>query len=135
MSILSRIFGICSTKPPADGGCWRVTGGNVEIDLSKARELDSRGGAIRLEGGGLPLRVLVMHGNDGEIYAYRNKCTHIGRRLDPLTGSPHIQCCSVNKSTWDYDGASISGPGREPLTRLPVERVDSRLIIGTSGGG
>ena len=134
MGILSRIFGICNTEPPADGGCWRVTGGKVEIDLSKARELDLPGGAIRLEGDGLPLRVLVVHGNDGAIYAYRNKCTHVGRCLDPLPGSPHIECCSVGKSTWDYEGASVSGPGKEPLTRLPVEKADSKLIIGTSGG-
>ena len=129
MGIFARIFGICRTKPPADNGCWRFTSDNLEIDLSRARELEPKGGAIRLEDGGLPLRVFVMHGDDGEFHAYHNKCSHAGRRLDPSADNSHVECCSVGKSTWDYQGKNVSGPGKQSLTSFPVHKEGEKLTV------
>jgi nitrite reductase/ring-hydroxylating ferredoxin subunit len=131
MSIWKRILGISSTKPPAEAGCWRYNTGTVEVDLSRARELARPGGAIRLEGSGLPTRLLVVHGEDGKYYALKNKCTHFGRRLDPLPGQPLIQCCSINKSTYDYTGEKVSGPAGGSVTLLPLEDKGGRLLIKT----
>jgi nitrite reductase/ring-hydroxylating ferredoxin subunit len=129
MGIFKRIFGICETRPPASKDCWRYADGKVEIELQSAPELAGKGGAIRLEGGGLPDRILVIHGNDGEYHAFINRCTHARRRIDPLEGTSEIRCCSVSKSTFDYSGKVISGAAKNPLPVLSVEVQDSRLIV------
>ena len=45
----------------------------------------------------LAVQVLIVHGEDGEYHALENKCTHAGRRLDPLPGRPEVECCSIGK--------------------------------------
>ena len=132
MGILSRIFGISKTQKPSDPGCWGFAGGRIEIDLSRAPELSQAGGALRLEGGGLPARVLVFQGDDGRHYALRNKCAHAGRRLDPLPGQPQVECCSVGKSRYDYSGTNLSGMAKGPVETFPVDLQNGRLIIQVS---
>ncbi|MBN2289244.1 MAG: Rieske 2Fe-2S domain-containing protein [Candidatus Glassbacteria bacterium] len=131
MEILKRILGICKTKRPANPDCWRYIKGRVEVDLGLAVELVSPGDAIRLEGGDLGKeRILVVCGESGTYHAYRNRCTHVGhRRIDTLPGESLLRCCSVSKSTYDYDGKVVSGPAGEPLTVLPAELGDGRLVI------
>ncbi|MEW5723852.1 MAG: Rieske 2Fe-2S domain-containing protein, partial [Thermodesulfobacteriota bacterium] len=109
MGLFSRLFGICKTRPPADPACWRLEEGQIEIDLAAAPELGRKGGAVRLEGSGLPERVLVFRGEDGGFYALSNRCTHMGRRLDPLPGSSQVECCSVSRSRYDYQGTRTAG--------------------------
>jgi nitrite reductase/ring-hydroxylating ferredoxin subunit len=125
-----RLFGIPATPKPRLPGCWSYADGRVLIDLEKAPELARPGGALRLEGGGLPIRVLVIHGQDGAFHAFHNRCTHFGhRRLDPVPGTATIQCCSVNKSTYAYDGPRLFGPAPGPATVLPVEMEGDRLVV------
>lgn len=126
---LRRIFGISLTKEPSDSDCWRLTNGQIEIDLARAPELKEKGTAIRLEKKGLKLRVLLVHGDDGRYYAFHNRCTHAGRRVDPLPGTSTVQCCSVGKSTWDYEGKLLSGSAKEPLPTFPVKVMDGEVII------
>ncbi len=96
-------------------------------------ELDTPGGAIRCEGNNLPKRVLVVRGEDGEYRAFHNRCTHLGhRRLDPVPGTDTVQCCSVNKSTYDSEGNKIFGPTPHPATRYPVKKEQENLIVSIS---
>jgi nitrite reductase/ring-hydroxylating ferredoxin subunit len=132
LGFLKQIFGICETTPPADPGCWQFADGTVELDLSRTPELAAAGAAVRLEGKSLPERLLLVHGEDGSFYAYVNRCTHGGRRIDPSTGHRQIRCCSVSKSIFDYAGQPVSGAAEKPLTTLPVTRVDNLLLIGTA---
>jgi hypothetical protein len=81
-SPLQRIFGIPATRPPRDPGCWVYSVGRVQIDLIRAPELRRPEGAVRLEGGELPLKLLVMRGDDGRFHAFHNRCGHGGRCLD-----------------------------------------------------
>ena len=129
MKIFKRIFGICETKPPANPDCWNHISGTLEIDLSKTPELREKGAAIRLEGTALPIRLLVVHNGDDQYYAFENRCTHYGRRLDPLPGQLLLQCCSVSKSTFDFSGSNIIGPGKGPIKSYPVERNGELLSI------
>ncbi len=129
MKILNRILGICQTKPPEDQACWRYSSGRVEIELSRARELKEMGSAIRLEGKGLPKRLLVVYGGDYKYHAFENKCSHYGRRLDPLPGKELIQCCSIGKSEFDYTGANVSGPGKGAIKPYPVEEQNGVLSV------
>ncbi|MEJ5357912.1 MAG: Rieske 2Fe-2S domain-containing protein [Desulfobacterales bacterium] len=128
-----RLFGIPATRRPSDPQAWRFAEGRIAIDLARAPELKSPGGALRLEGGRLPWRVLVVHGDDGAFHAFQNRCSHIGhRRLDPVPGTKTIQCCSVGRSTYTYDGEKIFGPSTGPIRTLAVVREGDRLIVSLS---
>lgn len=129
-SFLQRVLGAPATQKPAVADCWNYQEGQLIIDLQKAAELKTAGGALRVEGSSLPLRVLVVKGEDGEYRAYRNRCTHIGhRRLDPVPGTNTVQCCSINHSTFDCRGKKIDGPAPRPVKSFPVVEEQEKLII------
>ena len=129
MSIFTRLLGICKTKLPMDSGCWTVEGNKVTLELKRAPELAASDGALRLEGKGLPFRVLVVRGKVGGFYAYRNKCSHMGRRLDPVPGGNQLECCSVSRSTFNLDGRAVHGPAKEHVGVLALEEQGKTLII------
>lgn len=125
-----RIFGVPATPRPRDTQCWSFSGGKITIDLNRATELKKPGGALRLEGKGLPGRVLVVQGDDGAFHAVNNRCTHIGhRRLDPVPGTGTVQCCSVGKSTYTYDGRKVFGPAPSSIDIFEVEWNGEHLIV------
>ena len=129
-NIFQRIFGIPATPKPTHPDCWRFADGRLTVDLAKAPELSQPGGALRIEGGHLPFRVLVTVDESGRYHAFHNRCTHLGhRRLDPVPGTGTVQCCSVNKSTYDMTGTKIYGPTPEPIRTFPVETAEGRLVI------
>lgn len=133
-SLFQRILGVPATKAPGQAGCWNFADGQLTITLDAAPELQLPGGAIRLEGGNLPVRVLVVYGEDGQYRAYHNRCTHVGhRRLDPVPGTNTVQCCSINKSTFDCGGTKIYGPASQPIKCFPVEQENNKLIVFISG--
>jgi nitrite reductase/ring-hydroxylating ferredoxin subunit len=132
-SFFQRLLGLPATAKPANDDCWNYTEGKLTIDLNQAAELKVPGGGMRLEGKNLPKRILVVCGEDGEYRAFHNRCTHLGhRRLDPVPGTNTVQCCSINKSTYDSGGNKIFGPAPRPVTRFPVEKVQEKLVISIS---
>jgi len=131
-SFWQRLFGICATPAPRDPHCWSVAGATVTIDLDKAPELGTVGGAIRLEGGGLAKRVLVIRAPDGAFHAFANHCTHMGRRLDPVPGTATVQCCSIGKSTFDLNGKRQAGSAGKDIIVYPLSRTANRLTIETA---
>lgn len=128
-NIFQRILGICATKQPSDEDCWMFENGKIIVDLARAPELGRRNGAIRLEKKNLPERVLVIQGDDGEYYAFKNRCTHGKRRLDPMPAIQQVQCCSIGKSTFDYGGKKISGPAKEDIDTYIMTVEDGKLLI------
>ena len=92
-------------------------------------ELVNKGSAVRLDGKGLGVSVLVVHGDDGEFHAFENRCTHGKRALDPVPGTETVQCCSVGTSTFNYDGSLIEGPAKGPLTVYKVDRAGETLSV------
>jgi len=129
MKLLKRILGISETRPPADDACWEYADREIRLDLKRARELDRPGSAVRLEGKGLPVRTLVVHGRDGTFHAFANRCSHMGRRIDILPGTDRIECCSVSKSTFDYGGQPLGGAARKPLRAFSVTAAGHTLTI------
>lgn len=121
MKLIKRILGICETRQPSDAESWRYENGRITARFSRLPELGRPGGAVRLEGGGLPRRILLVHGMDGQFRAFANRCTHMGRRLDPLPGKDRIECCSVSKSTFTYEGEPVSGAAKAPIETFLVE--------------
>jgi len=129
MGIFKKIFGICETKPPVDNSAWSVVGNAVTLDLGRLPELAKAGGAVRLEGNGLSARIFVMKGDNGEFYVYENRCTHMGRRLDPGERDGTVKCCSVSGSVFDLNGNPVGGAAKKPVTMFPVSLDGNQLRI------
>jgi len=127
-TFFQRLLGRCATSPPEDETCWSHDDGKIVVDLSRAPELDPVHGAIRLEKHGLPERILLIHTDSGYL-ALRNRCTHAGRRLDPMPGAQRVQCCSVSRSTFDYQGQKVSGAARKPIVTYPAIVDDGKVVI------
>jgi len=129
MDFIKRIFGICETKQPGDPGCWKYSNRRVEIEWARVPELQKPSGAIRLEGRGLPERILVIFGIDGQFHVFRNRCSYDGRRLDPVPGTTTVRCCALSQSTFDYTGKAISGPAKESLRTYKIKSKKCKIII------
>jgi nitrite reductase/ring-hydroxylating ferredoxin subunit len=127
-SFFQRVLGRPATELPENNEFWSVSDGKITLDLSKAPALSNPAGAVRLEGN-LPAKVLVVHGEDGQYRAYENKCTHMGRHVDPVPGTETVQCCSMNAATFDQDGNKIAGPAKKPLKTYPVKTEGGKLVI------
>ncbi len=128
-NIVKRCLGIPATSRPGDPDCWSYSDGKLTVDLKKAPELETLGGAIRLEGGNLPERILVVSGEDEKLRVFRNRCSHLGhRRLDPVPGTGTVQCCSVNKSTYDLKGKKVYGPAPDPIVSYPSFLEGDKLV-------
>jgi nitrite reductase/ring-hydroxylating ferredoxin subunit len=129
-SIWQRLFGISATDKPQDEGGWHYASGQLTISLDRVPELTRKGSAVRFEGKRLPVRVLVVFGEEGQYQAFQNRCTHLGhRRLDYVPGTETVQCCSVNKSTYTFDGGKIHGPAPHPIPTYPVAVGEGELRI------
>jgi len=129
-SIWQRIFGISATSKPQNPDGWEYISGELTILLEQIPELTHPGTAVRFEGNNLPKRVLVVYGEDKQYRAFQNRCTHLGhRRLDYVPGTETVQCCSVNKSTYTFDGEKIHGPNPRPVDTYPVEIDGDKLRI------
>lgn len=129
MKWLKRIFGISATALPGNAGGWKFEDGAIRLDLEQMPEIGHPGSAVRLEGKGLPVRVLVVHGQDGRFHALANRCTHMGRRIDMLPGTDRIECCSISKSTYDYSGQPLGGAAKKPLRVFTVTASGTELTI------
>jgi nitrite reductase/ring-hydroxylating ferredoxin subunit len=129
-NLFQRVLGIPATSRPVDAECWSYSGGRLVIDLNRAAELKREGGALRLEGGSLPCRLLVIHGSNDEYRAVENRCSHLGhRRLDPVPGTATVQCCSVGKSTYGHDGRKIYGPAPRGIRTYPTHLDGDNLTV------
>lgn len=123
------VLGICQTEP-LDPGLWQVDGSNARISIEKVPQLQQIDGAVYLKGKGLQYPVLVVRAEGDRYLAFANRCTHIGhRKLDPVPGQSTLRCCSVNHSTYDYEGKRISGPAKKDLETYLVELQDGDLIV------
>ena len=127
-TIFQRILGRPATSLPGNNDFWSVSNGKITVDLNKTSDLAKPGDAVRLEGQ-LPNHVLVVHGENGRFHAYANKCTHMGRRVDPVPGTETVQCCSINCATFDLEGNKIDGPAKRPLTTYTLQAEKDKLII------
>lgn len=128
-NIFQRVLGICATKPPSNPNCWTFEDRTLTVNLSLAPELAQCNEAIRIEGKNLPERVLLIKGENGQYHAFENRCTHGKRRLDPIPETSQVQCCSIGKSIFDYDGKRLSGSAKDDIKTYPVEVQGDKILI------
>ena len=129
LGFIDRLIGKPLTETPIIEGAWSFTSGKLTLDLTKLPEIESLGSAVRIEGDVLPDPVLVVLGDDGNYYSFLNACSHAGRMIDPVAGSMTLECCSLSKSTYDYEGKVLSGPADEALQSFPLSIDGNQLII------
>lgn len=128
MDLLKALGGVCRTRP-LDPTLWDLQGDRVTVDLSNSPELAAAGGAVYLAGKGLPSAVLVARKPDSGFVCVENRCTHMGRKLDPEPDGKTLRCCSVSHSTFDYDGNKITGPAKGPVRVYNCRETDGKLVI------
>jgi len=114
---------------PAVPGGWTFDDGKNVVDLARVPELSSGNKAVRFEAKTLPECVLIIQGDDGQYYAFQNRCTHGKRRLDPMPGMQQVQCCRIGKSIYDYNGKIISGSAKDDIRTSPVIADNGKLVI------
>jgi len=125
---LRAIMGICET-PPLEGELWTPEGNQVTITFGGGAARIPVGSAARLEGKGLVASILIVHAGGDDYLAFENRCTHGGRRLDPVEGEAELRCCSVNHSRFDYAGNKLSGPAKGLLKKYAVEKRGEELMV------
>lgn len=132
-NVIKRLFCASVTPMVSDPGSLTFAPDSITIDLDRAPELAAEGGALRLEGDEVPDRIIVVHGIDDRYYAYGNHCACGGFRIDPVPGERKIRCCTLGRSTFDYEGNRISGSAKDPLTTYPVVCEGSTVRIDLAG--
>jgi cytochrome b6-f complex iron-sulfur subunit len=128
VEFFKAVAGICRTNPLGDH-LWEFDGNRATVKIDQVAELQSPGGAVFLQGKGLKQPVLIVRGNEGGFHAFANRCTHMGRKLDPVPGEPVLRCCSVSHSTFDYHGQKLTGPAKGPVTVYHSEVQEGGLVI------
>jgi nitrite reductase/ring-hydroxylating ferredoxin subunit len=128
MDIFKALAGICETQPMGINH-WELQGNRVVVRVGDVPELQRAGAAVYLHGKGLDTSILIVRGNDDNYHCFPNRCTHMGRRLDPVKGKPAIRCCSVMHSTFDYQGSNLSGPARKPIQAYDSHVKNGELVI------
>jgi cytochrome b6-f complex iron-sulfur subunit len=128
IDFLKSLAGICRTQPLSPD-MWDLHGSKITIDLNNAPELGNPGGAVLLQGKGLRVPVLVVRTPDRGYLCIENRCTHMGRKLDPEPDGQTLRCCSVNHSTFDYQGNKLTGPAKGPIPVYRYEEDHGSLII------
>jgi len=125
---LKALAGICETRPLSPRH-WELQGNRATVRIKDVPELQRPGGAVYLQGEGLEAPVLIVLGDDGNYQCFSNRCTHMGRRLDPVKGKPLIRCCSVMHSTFDRGGSNLSGPAKKPILAYSSHVENDELVI------
>lgn len=126
---VDSLKGVPKTQLPMIENAWSISDGTLSLDLAKLPELEDLGGAVRIEGESLTDPILVVLGDDGEYYAFKNACTHAGRMIDPVAGSMTLECCSLSSSSYDYQGNVLSGPAEGALSSYPLTLEGDQLKI------
>ena len=124
---IKALLGRCESRPLARD-LWSIENSTVKVKLGQVPELTQSGGAVFLEGQELEAPILLVRNGDNYL-AFSNKCTHGGRKLDPVPEKSMLRCCSVGHSTYDYEGKKISGPAKGHLTRYGAEVAEGELIV------
>lgn len=128
IGFFKALLGICETKP-LDPALWSVDAETVKLKVVQKPDVLPKGGGIYVQGRGLKIPLLVIHTQDDDYLAFTNSCPHGHRKIDHVTDSRILKCCSVNHSTFDYDGKRLSGPAKDALVRHAVSIDGADLVV------
>ena len=127
LGFFKAILRKCETRL-LDHDLWKIDGNKVKVKIDQVPELAQDGGAVYVDGRELEAPILLLRAGDRYL-AFANKCTHLGRKLDPVPEKSMLRCCSVMHSTFDYEGKKISGPAKGSVTRHDTEVAGGELTV------
>jgi cytochrome b6-f complex iron-sulfur subunit len=128
LDFLKSVAGICETSRLGEQ-LWQTEGTTVRVRVDEAMELQEPLGAVYLKGKGLKRPILIVRDQEGELRCFLNRCTHAGRKLDPVPGEAALRCCSISHSTFDLDGRKLGGPAKGPIRVLQSDLSNGELVI------
>ena len=114
------------------------------MEVLVCREEELRGGVVRTarlgqDADGLPVMVLLLRDENGDIVAYRNLCRHLPVPLDGGTGDllsedgAHLICGTHGATYRLHDGYCVQGPCEGlALQTLYVRERDGDLFVSDS---
>lgn len=125
---VKSLLGLCRTTR-LDPDLWHLQGSTIRVQVGAIPELQNNSTAVYLEGNGLEDPVLIIHRGEGRYLAFSDRCTHMGRKIDPVPGQEILRCCSVSHSVYDFQGKVLAGPAKEPLTVYPTTLDSGELVV------
>jgi cytochrome b6-f complex iron-sulfur subunit len=128
MDFIKSLAGICRTKP-LEPRYWETDGSSVTVRLDDITELGQPGDAVYLTGRDLQVPILIVRTHDEGFVCVENRCTHMGRKLDPQADGRTLRCCSVSHSKFDYSGNKLSGPAKGPVKVYSSQVNNGKLVI------
>ena len=106
-----------------------------EICASETLAEGGKGVRFTVERNGETLPAFAIR-HDGRVYAYLNRCAHLGTELDWLEGeffdaSGLYLICATHGATFEPDsGYCVSGPcKREALQSLSIEEMSGKVYL------
>lgn len=82
---------------------------------------------FQLEGTRAPF--MIIHTNNGEFYAYEQRCTHLACAVYYSREEDHIECPCHHGAFDARTGLVLKGPPPRPLRRLEVLRNGEELYV------
>lgn len=96
------------------------------IEVCKLSELP-KGFGRNFRFGSTP--ALVIHGEDGQLHAFKAICTHLGCTVQFREDMKDIYCACHGGQYDATTGKNTAGPPPKPLAPLKAEVVDGKIIV------
>ena len=73
-------------------------------------------------------KILVVHRDDGSLFAVSSVCTHMGCDVEYDKKLGHL-LCPCHGSQYSLGGDNIKGPAKKPLKRYSISTENGRVVI------
>lgn len=132
-------FGMVAAAASACGGCGlfgarrpdavvEQTQGAIRLSEEQSSTLLGSEGSLLVQPENAAGKILVVHRDDGSLYAVNAACTHAGCDVLYDQNLGHIRC-PCHGSEFGLDGQNIKGPAKEPLKAYKVAARNGRVVI------
>ena len=127
------------------GGCATITGsgatskltadalaridGDIVIDLAKAPELATVGGAAKIVDRKDVKPIIIARVAETSFVVVSIHCSHRGVEVEYQRERKHFVCASIGSSAFGLDGARLRGPAKKPIQSFENTFADGKLTI------
>lgn len=132
-------FGVAAAATSVCGGCAlfgsrkpdavvEAEQGMLRLSEADSSKLLGSEGSLLVEPKEGDGKILLVHLNDGSLYAVSAVCTHMGCNVlyDPDLG---LIRCPCHGSQYGLDGQNTKGPAKRPLKAYAVRTQGGRVVI------
>lgn len=112
----------------------RPQGGTIRLDPEESAALLESKGSLLVEAQAWGDKILIVHLNNGRLYAVSAICTHRGCIVDYSDVAGHL-VCPCHGSEYSLEGHNLKGPAKRPLKRYDVRTEEGQVVIAPAAGG